>query len=447
MFGYAISPAAELVRIIDPPRPPWIRCGTAALQVCQTPVRLTSIMSCHSWSDSPTVPSAVLAIPAFAATMSSRPSWATPSSTAARSAAPSRTSVSDATIRRSSASTCLTVSARSSDVDIGYGTESICLHRSTAMMSAPSSASRIAWLRPWPRAAPVTNATLPSTRPIASPSLRREAGVDGQRHPGHVAGLVGDEPEDRVADVDRLDQFDRQQVGHRPGHGRILLQEPLHHLVDHHRGVHAGGVHRVDPDVVLGEVRRVRAHEADHAVLAGGVAEAAAGLAADALEPGGRAGQHDRPAAALLDQPRHGHLDGVPDAGEVDVDDVSPGRDPVLVLRAHRAMPALASTMSTPPSCATPSSRTALSAAWSRTSACLATIRRSSASTSLTVSARSSGVAIGYSTVGICSHRSTAMMSAPSWASRIAWLRPWPRAAPVTKATFPSTRPICSLPP
>ncbi len=111
------------------------------------------------------------------------------------------------------------------------------------------------------------------------------------------------------------------------------------------------------------------------------------------------------------------------------------------------AMPALASTMSTPPSCATPSSRTALSAAWSRTSACLATIRRSSASTSLTVSARSSGVAIGYSTVGICSHRSTAMMSAPSWASRIAWLRPWPRAAPVTKATFPSTRPICSLPP
>ena len=111
------------------------------------------------------------------------------------------------------------------------------------------------------------------------------------------------------------------------------------------------------------------------------------------------------------------------------------------------AMPALASTMSTPPSCATPSSRTALSAAWSRTSACVATIRRSSASTSLTVSARSSGVAIGYSTVAICSHRSTAMMSAPSCASRMAWLRPWPRAAPVTKAIFPSTRPICSLPP
>ena len=30
-----------------------------------------------------------------------------------------------------------------------------------AMMSAPSSANRTAWLRPRPRAAPVMNATLP----------------------------------------------------------------------------------------------------------------------------------------------------------------------------------------------------------------------------------------------------------------------------------------------
>src|SRR6185437_3367229 len=33
------------------------------------------------------------------------------------------------------------------------------------MMSAPSSASLIAWLRPWLRAAPVMKATLPCTRP------------------------------------------------------------------------------------------------------------------------------------------------------------------------------------------------------------------------------------------------------------------------------------------
>ena len=37
------------------------------------------------------------------------------------------------------------------------------------MMSAPSSASRMAWLRPCPRAAPVMNATLPSKRPIGFP--------------------------------------------------------------------------------------------------------------------------------------------------------------------------------------------------------------------------------------------------------------------------------------
>ena len=47
------------------------------------------------------------------------PSRVIPSATAVPSASWSRTSVSDATIRRSSASTCATVSARSSGVDIG----------------------------------------------------------------------------------------------------------------------------------------------------------------------------------------------------------------------------------------------------------------------------------------------------------------------------------------
>src|SRR6476659_9364702 len=36
---------------------------------------------------------------------------------------------------------------------------------SIAMMSAPSAASRTACARPWPRAAPVTNATRPSRGP------------------------------------------------------------------------------------------------------------------------------------------------------------------------------------------------------------------------------------------------------------------------------------------
>src|SRR5487761_11041 len=39
------------------------------------------------------------------------------------------------------------------------------------------------------------------------------------------------------------------------------------------------------------------------------------------------------------------------------------------------------------------------------------------------------------------SQKSTAMMSAPSRARTSAWLRPWPRAAPVMRATFPATRP------
>ena len=62
-------------------------------------------------------------------------------------------------------------------------------------------------------------------------------------------------------------------------------------------------------------------------------------------------------------------------------------------------MPALALTMSSRPSCATPSSTAALSEPKSRTSACVATIRRSMASTAFTVCARSASVAMGYGTV------------------------------------------------
>src|SRR5271165_6672707 len=40
---------------------------------------------------------------------------------------------------------------------------------------------------------------------------------------------------------------------------------------------------------------------------------------------------------------------------------------------------------------------------------------------------------------------SNAMISAPSWANRTAWLRPWPRAAPLMNATLPSTRPVIAV--
>jgi len=52
--------------------------------------------------------------------------------------------------------------------------------------------------------------------------------------------------------------------------------------------------------------------------------------------------------------------------------------------------------------------------------------------------------AIGYGTLGTSAQRSTPMMSAPSSANRIAWLRPCPRATPVMKATLPSSRPAMS---
>ncbi len=69
------------------------------------------------------------------------------------------------------------------------------------MMSAPSAASRTAWLRPWPRAAPVIRATLPATRPgrgrgpvvltglrpaslAGSPAVAVAPAGDGQGHAG-----------------------------------------------------------------------------------------------------------------------------------------------------------------------------------------------------------------------------------------------------------------------
>src|ERR1700759_4959766 len=44
---------------------------------------------------------------------------------------------------------------------------------STAMMSAPSRAMRTACARPWPRAAPVMNATLPVSRPLMCAPYRK----------------------------------------------------------------------------------------------------------------------------------------------------------------------------------------------------------------------------------------------------------------------------------
>src|SRR3954470_15873237 len=179
-------------------------------------------MSCQLCSGRSSVEAAER-IPAFATAMSRRPNASTPYDTAASRAEWSRTSVWLAMILRPRPSTCLTVSPRSASLASAYGTESIESQRSTAMMSAPSEASRTACARPCSRAAPVMKATLPSTRPVmtcslvgwvgAASVLVGEPGVDGEGRPGDVAAVLGDEVEDRVGDVVDRDEPDRQRVG------------------------------------------------------------------------------------------------------------------------------------------------------------------------------------------------------------------------------------------
>ncbi|CKS87523.1 Uncharacterised protein [Mycobacterium tuberculosis] len=105
------SPAAELINTIDPPVPCSIRVGIATCTVWKTPVRLTSITSRQ-----PSSPACIIAIPALATTMSSRPNSSRPACNATDSDARSRTSPCLATIPPPASSTSSTVAARSSAV-------------------------------------------------------------------------------------------------------------------------------------------------------------------------------------------------------------------------------------------------------------------------------------------------------------------------------------------
>src|SRR4051794_775077 len=104
---------------------------------------------------------------------------------------------------------------------------------STATTSAPSSAKRIACARPCPRAAPVMNATLPSSLAMRAPSsagnwTRRQVTGDpaspvGQVAPGEVAVLVegqqrqagaaGGELGDRAVDRDPVERHEPGRAG------------------------------------------------------------------------------------------------------------------------------------------------------------------------------------------------------------------------------------------
>src|SRR5450755_3626663 len=149
-----------------------------------------------------------------------------------------------------------------------------------------------------------------------------EAGVDRERYGGDIAGLVGDQPGDRVADIDGFYELDVQEVAHVGAAGGGSTGEQLRHrVVDYHRRVRPGRVHGVDADVVRGQPVRPGTPQAHDGVLAGAVAvRSAAAVAAAANQAERGPGQDDRAAPALLDHDGGSGLNGVPDAEQVDLD-------------------------------------------------------------------------------------------------------------------------------
>ena len=115
MNGCIFMPAAELIRMMEPPRPPSMILSAPAITVFQVPVTLMSMTS-RKFSGVMSFQACGAATPALATMMSNRPSAATPSSTALRSPSTSRVSTTEAMIRRFVSSTRRTVSLRSSGV-------------------------------------------------------------------------------------------------------------------------------------------------------------------------------------------------------------------------------------------------------------------------------------------------------------------------------------------
>src|SRR5271163_4532967 len=141
--------------------------GAVAKRVCHTPLRLVSTIALNTGSEWVSA-SPIATTPAFAMTMSISPSSSIPDCIPASNCARSRTSAMTGTTLRPAAWTRRTVSSRSDLVASGYGIASISAQRSTAMMSAPCSASATAWLRPWPRPAPVITAIALSSSPMTA---------------------------------------------------------------------------------------------------------------------------------------------------------------------------------------------------------------------------------------------------------------------------------------
>src|ERR1700748_1220885 len=134
--------------------------------------------------------------------------------------------------------------------------------RSNSTTSAPSRAIASACDRPWPRAPPVMNTTLPSMRPITCSFvcavwlLADGAGVHRQGEGGHVPRLIRDEEQDRIGDVARLNPGDRDEHAGLGCLGELLLggllevgaEHVVGPLIHEHVGFNLSRVHAVDAD-------------------------------------------------------------------------------------------------------------------------------------------------------------------------------------------------------
>ena len=108
------------------------------------------------------------------------------------------------------------------------------------MMSAPSRARRTAWLRPWPRAAPVISATLPATRPGRAPSARRSRAAPAAAGIRRGRGAAADGHGQASAFQHGIEHASRRHAVAGPQRARPrqvegLLGEPVA-AVDDHRG-------------------------------------------------------------------------------------------------------------------------------------------------------------------------------------------------------------------
>src|SRR5215470_11856246 len=151
----------------------------------------------------------------------------------------------------------------------------------TRIFSIVSTARRNAVLLQW-------GSILPSL-----PPARHRQGVTGD-----VAGLVRSQEEDGVSDLQRLaEPLQRRHVVGAVLDRLVQLPEPGAEAL----GVDGAGRHRVDGDLVLGQLERDVAHEAVHAGLGRGVRRPSRVVGS----PAG-AGRHaDDPAAAPAHHVRH----------------------------------------------------------------------------------------------------------------------------------------------